>query len=283
MTGPMSEETKRKISEARKGKGHPQSEETKRKLSEIRKGNFKRPHTEEEKRKIGEANRGKAVSEEHRQKISEAHRGRKRSEETRRKQSESKKAAWQKPEVRENYLHGAAERWERPEEHVKTSELTKIAMQRPDVKMRMSEGMSSDAYKAMLHTPEVQNKRTISTNRVRNTPEYEEAWAKGMSKVHRYRGRTSIEVTVANLLTSLGVEYEEQKHIGRYCVDFYVPHKNLVIECDGEYWHGERKPGAKEKDARKDAFLASKGYSIFRFPEPDIKNGHFSPLLRLIS
>lgn len=47
----MSEETKRKLSESRKGKGHPTSEETKKKLSEILKG---RPKSEEQKRKLRE-------------------------------------------------------------------------------------------------------------------------------------------------------------------------------------------------------------------------------------
>ena len=50
---PCSEEHRRKISEALKGRtGIPRSEETKRKISESRKGIF---HTEEERRKISEA------------------------------------------------------------------------------------------------------------------------------------------------------------------------------------------------------------------------------------
>jgi hypothetical protein len=49
-----SEETKRKISEANKGKGTKLSEETKHKISESRKG---KKHTEETKRKIREANK----------------------------------------------------------------------------------------------------------------------------------------------------------------------------------------------------------------------------------
>ena len=52
---PHSEETKRKISEARKG--IPRSEETKRKISEANRGRHNIPHSEETKRKISEANR----------------------------------------------------------------------------------------------------------------------------------------------------------------------------------------------------------------------------------
>ena len=55
-----SEEHKRKISEALKGKKF--SEETKRKMSESAKGNKRRlgiPHSEETKRKIGETLKGR--------------------------------------------------------------------------------------------------------------------------------------------------------------------------------------------------------------------------------
>lgn len=79
-----SEETKRKISEGHKGK--KLSEETRKKLSEIRKG---RKHTDEQKRKIGEAHRGMKRSEETKRKISEGHKGLVRSDEWRRKQSEA--------------------------------------------------------------------------------------------------------------------------------------------------------------------------------------------------
>jgi group I intron endonuclease len=65
--GPHSEETKRKISKANKGK--KRSEETKRKLSEINKG---KRHSKEARRKIGEANKGRKLSKEHRRKLSEA-------------------------------------------------------------------------------------------------------------------------------------------------------------------------------------------------------------------
>lgn len=67
------DETKRKISEARKGK--VKSDESKRKMSEAKMGNqyslgFK--HTDETKRKISEARKGKPLSEEHKRKLSEA-------------------------------------------------------------------------------------------------------------------------------------------------------------------------------------------------------------------
>lgn len=81
-----SEAAKQKMSEAHKGKAL--SDETKRKLSEAQMG-----HTvsEEARQKMSDANRGRALSEEHRQKLSEVRMGHTVSEETRQKMSRAKK------------------------------------------------------------------------------------------------------------------------------------------------------------------------------------------------
>ena len=111
-TNIYSHETLRKMSEAAKNKspetlkrlreaqkGQKATTETRRKISEAMKGKFageKHPMygkhlAEETRRKLSEANRGKKLSEEHRCKLSEAHKGRKHSEEHRRKNSEAHK------------------------------------------------------------------------------------------------------------------------------------------------------------------------------------------------
>lgn len=98
-----SEEHKRKISEAKKGKHHPHSEETKKKISEAVKGKKRKPHSDETKKKLSEAHKGKHHSEETRKKmskprseeirkkISETLRGKPKSEESRKKMSEARK------------------------------------------------------------------------------------------------------------------------------------------------------------------------------------------------
>jgi len=100
---PRSKEIRRKISEAHKGKTHSEesrrnmsesqkgktfSEETKRKLSEAKKG---KTFSEETKRKLSEAKKCKTHSEEHKRKNSEAHKGKTHSEEHKRKNSEARK------------------------------------------------------------------------------------------------------------------------------------------------------------------------------------------------
>ena len=93
-----SEETKKKMSEAKKGEnnamwGKPCSEETRKKISEANKGKTRK--------KISEARKGKPLSEETRKKISEANLGKKAwnkgmplTEEHKRKMSEGKKGKY---------------------------------------------------------------------------------------------------------------------------------------------------------------------------------------------
>jgi len=105
----ITEETRRKISEANKGhtswtKGKTQTEETKRKIrkstkesmtNEVRqkmsKSHMGIKMTKETKKKISEANKGKKFSSEHRLKISEAAKRRIYTEETKQKISDAKK------------------------------------------------------------------------------------------------------------------------------------------------------------------------------------------------
>lgn len=264
---PMSEEQKRKLSEVKKGKpgtrqGAVLSEETKALISAAQKGRPGRPHTEEEKRKISESNKGKnagkELSEEHRNAISQGLTGRPTSEETRRKRSQSLQGHEVSEEVRQKI--GNANRGR--EDSEETKQRKREAQQKMD-------------------TPEYRAKLSAGVKKALENPEYVENHAKAMSIVHRTKKPTSIEIIVATLLGSLEIEYEAQKRIGRYHVDFFVESKQLVIECDGTYWHGIE--SVKERDIRKNAFLLEKGYKVLRLPEVDIKKGDMAMLISALS
>ncbi len=126
-----SEETKRKIGEAHKGKtlseenrrkisgenhylyGKTHSEETRKKVSEALQGKknhfYGKTHSEETKRKISEAK--KNPSEETRKKIGEANKGRTASKETRKKLSKAKKGKTLSEEHKRKMSESAKERW----------------------------------------------------------------------------------------------------------------------------------------------------------------------------
>lgn len=72
------------------------------------------------------------------------------------------------------------------------------------------------------------------------------------------------------ILDSLGIQYEHNAKTEPYSVDFLI-FDNLVIECDGEYWHSL--PGRKSSDKRKDTFLKNRGYKVLRLPESEILAG----------
>ena len=89
----LSEETKQKMSKSHKGK--TSSEETKQKLSKSISGEkhplYGKHHSDETKRKMSEAKKGKHFSDEHKRKISEKLKGKHHSDEHKRKISEANK------------------------------------------------------------------------------------------------------------------------------------------------------------------------------------------------
>ncbi|MBL7995993.1 DUF559 domain-containing protein [bacterium] len=66
-----------------------------------------------------------------------------------------------------------------------------------------------------------------------------------------------------------GQQFNRQKPLGKYIVDFYCKAKNLVIEIDG-HTHGFEK--AYQKDISKQAYLESMGLTVLRFSEGEVRN-----------
>jgi very-short-patch-repair endonuclease len=87
----------------------------------------------------------------------------------------------------------------------------------------------------------------------------------------RKRGEyeTGIERRIRVLLRSMRIENEQEKYFkGVGMVDFYLPRYNVVIECDGFYWHSSK--AAKAKDRRRDRELSRLGIRVLRLPEEEI-------------
>lgn len=81
-------------------------------------------------------------------------------------------------------------------------------------------------------------------------------------------GETSIEKLMREAIERRGIFHFQEYQFGRYTADFYLPVHNVVIECDGIYWHALRE--TRERDARKDKTLEALGITVFRFNEDDI-------------
>lgn len=83
---------------------------------------------------------------------------------------------------------------------------------------------------------------------------------------------TKIEIKIQNFLEQLGIDYLKHKHINinhSYQCDIFIPSMNLVIECDGVYWHSY--PTGREIDSIRTKELLEKGFKVLRLWEFEIK------------
>ncbi|MBO0350401.1 endonuclease domain-containing protein [Phormidium pseudopriestleyi FRX01] len=64
----------------------------------------------------------------------------------------------------------------------------------------------------------------------------------------------------------LGLDFDRQKIIGNYIVDFYCAEKALVLEVDGSS-HDDK----AEYDAERDAFLMGLGLTVVHLRDGDVK------------
>jgi|SaaInlStandDraft_6_1057023.scaffolds.fasta_scaffold19639_2 very-short-patch-repair endonuclease len=77
-----------------------------------------------------------------------------------------------------------------------------------------------------------------------------------------FKGESSLEEKVRKYLELHRISFIQEKKFGRYHADFFLEDRNLVIECDGEYWHLSKESQAR--DVRKDRFLNNLGYQVAR-------------------
>lgn len=86
--------------------------------------------------------------------------------------------------------------------------------------------------------------------------------------------RTSIELKILEELKVRGLEFIEQHPLENITVvDFYLPKYNIVLYCDGSFWHKGKwaiRNNTLEKDLRQKLILESCGYKVFRFDEEKI-------------
>ena len=84
---------------------------------------------------------------------------------------------------------------------------------------------------------------------------------------------TSIEIKIREFLDELSISYKQHKYIedidhGYQC-DFFLEEYNMVIECDGDYWHNY--PHYRDIDLIRTQELLEQKYRVLRLWERDIK------------
>lgn len=108
-----------------------------------------------------------------------------------------------------------------------------------------------------------------------------------MEKIFAKRSMTDIEQLVTFMLEQINVPYHSQfflAHNGQtYAYDFKLKDLSILIEVDGDYWHGGPSTEnhvpyvneVKEKDEFKTQLAEQHGYTILRFWGSDVKERPF--------
>ncbi len=95
------------------------------------------------------------------------------------------------------------------------------------------------------------------------------------------KGLNKIELSGQDILKKFDFIFKEQILIeNKFLVDVYIPKYKLIIQWDGDYWHGYNKK-LNEVDKRikkrmlldisQDAYMKKCGYNVLRYWEHDIK------------
>lgn len=128
-----------------------------------------------------------------------------------------------------------------------------------------------------MHNPEVVEK---VRQHYRDNPEKKSrtfaALTAGHARIRRDKP-TKPELRCAQILDDLNIRYEPQYIIkDKLIVDFRID--NLIIQIDGEYWHGhprfepltDRQKAQQKRDKAQDKYLTTCGYQVVRVWERDV-------------
>ena len=131
--------------------------------------------------------------------------------------------------------------------------------------------LENNHFKGKKHT--LKSRKKMSRNRVgiHSSPKTEFTKESRAKQIFPKKD-TSIEVKIQNFLKQLEVDFFTHQYMkiehGYQC-DILVPSMNLVIECDGNYWH--KYPVGNDIDHVRTKELINKGFKVLRLWEFEIK------------
>lgn len=291
-----------------KGKIGVYTPEQLKKMSEALKGRVNKPHSEETKRKIGLANsislkgnipwnkglkgvmptpwnKGVPLSDEVKRKMSEILSGKRkppRSEEHRKNLSESMKgkSSWNKGK----HL---------PQDWKRKIGLANLGKKRSEEEKKKM----GDAVKKAYSDPEL--RKRISEAHKENYPSEEtklKMREKRAEQIFPFKD-SKPEIKIQNFLKQLNINFLTHRYMieikHKYQCDIFVPSMNLIIEVDGDYWHGNTNNSRyavlnknqviqKEEDDLRTKELIDKGFKVLRLWESDINKMNLNDFMERI-
>jgi very-short-patch-repair endonuclease len=84
---------------------------------------------------------------------------------------------------------------------------------------------------------------------------------------------SSIEIKIQNYLKQLNIDFFTHQYMNithGYQCDIFIPSLNLVVECDGIYWH--HYPTGRDIDHIRTKELLDKGFKVLRLWEFEIRD-----------
>ena len=135
-----------------------------------------------------------------------------------------------------------------------------------------------NASRGRKHSEEARNKNRIwhtGKSRSEETKKKIREWQ--VAHPNRIFKETSVEIKIELELQNRQILYNKQVPLCNITtVDFYLPDYNIVIQCDGCYYHSCQLHYPKEhtdalvRDKNQDLVLESNGFKIYRFWEHEI-------------
>ena len=123
----------------------------------------------------------------------------------------------------------------------------------------------SEAHKGIKMTNEQREKVSIRMiNFFKNHPENMYKFVNAPKRIRI----TKPHKKIINLLEKQKIEHINEFPVENYIADIFIPSMNLIIECDGNYWHNY--PYGTEKDKKKDEIYKRNNFRVLHLWEEQI-------------
>lgn len=200
----------------------------------------------------------------------------KRTEEMKRKTSEGVKRLWKNEEYREkvsnSHSHKLDENWKK---NISKGMAGKKKSEETKEKMKIAQKKNQNDKNIRMKTSKSWRKQWNSLTKEEQLERLKPWLNAGHKSFHNCFKPSSIELKVKEQLNRYKIKYIQQKPINhnKFVLDFYLPEYQLVIECNGDYWHNL--PNRKERDQKLEEYVISKGKDILWLWEHEINDEWF--------
>lgn len=189
----------------------------------------------------------------------------------------SQKAAWRRGEklgtvsYRQELSDAAFAQWGNAESRKKILE-AREGMWTPELRQQVSGVMKQIAADEEWRVANSERMSIIWTDE-----SYQKKVSVGLSNAWKrgafdgvYKSPSGLEKEVAEAFDACGILYVSQYRLedDSRPFDFFVPAAVMLVEVDGEYWHGL--PSRAERDAQKNKLAKERGFELLRIKETDI-------------